>query len=102
MRSEEVIEALDRECARLLAAIATVHDAPLQTAVTGEGWAAKDVLAHLNHWATQIAFGLGADVERPLYMQEERRRREAAGDMRMPSGEESNALAVAATQTRSF
>ena len=65
--------------------------------VTDEGWTAKDVLAHLIHWATQIGFGLGMPVERPVYVLEERKCREAAGidTAQVPKGEESNALAVA-------
>jgi hypothetical protein len=96
MTAESVVEAIERERARLLAAIDALGERASTVAVTAEGWTAKDVLAHLSHWATQVAFGLGVQVAPPLYMQEERRRRQLEGESdRMPSGEESNALAVA-------
>ena len=91
-----VLEAIETERARLLAAIDAPGDGASTLAVTAEGWTAKDVLAHLTHWATQVAFGLGAQVMPPVYMQQERERRRLAGESdRMPTGEESNALAVA-------
>jgi Mycothiol maleylpyruvate isomerase N-terminal domain len=81
---------------RLLKAVDALGERAATAAVTGEGWTAKDVLAHLIHWATQVAFGLGAQVQPPVYMMEERERRKLSGlGDAMPSGEESNALAVA-------
>jgi hypothetical protein len=93
----EVPDAIARERERLMKAIDALGSAASTVPVTEEGWKAKDVLAHLIHWATQIAFGLGAQVQPPVYMIEERRRRELAGvdATRMPTGEEANALAVA-------
>lgn len=96
MTTQEVLEAIARERTRLDSAIDALGDRATTLAVTEEGWTAKDVLAHLVHWATQIALGLGATVEPPVYMMEERERRRAAGlSDAMPTGEESNALAVA-------
>src|SRR5438045_2619548 len=96
MTTQEVLRAIERERARLLSSIDALGDRAATATVTEEGWTARDVLAHLIHWATQVAFGLGAPVTPPVYMQTERRRRQLAGlDDRMPSGAESNALAVA-------
>lgn len=97
MTTSEVLDAIARERERLLRAVDALGEGASTVPVTEEGWTAKDVLAHLIHWATQIAFGLGAQVEPPVYMMEERRRRERAGldTTQMPTGEESNALAVA-------
>jgi hypothetical protein len=96
MTTQSVLEAIARERSRLLTAIDSLGDRAPSTPVTGEGWTAKDALAHLIHWATQVAFGLGAQVEPPSYMQEERRRRQLAGmGDQMPTGAESNDLAVA-------
>src|SRR5438270_12032139 len=95
MNQQQVLDAIRREETRLLVAIDALGDRAATTPVTEEGWTAKDVLSHLIHWATQVAFGLGAPVEPPVYMQEERRRRQLAGlDDRMPTGAESNDLAV--------
>lgn len=92
----EVIDAMARERSRLLAALDGMGAAASNTRVTEEGWTAKDVLAHLIHWATQVAFALGADVQPPVYMVAERMQRKAAGlPDTMPSGDESNALAAA-------
>ena len=97
MTTAEVLDALALEWARLMKAVDAVGDQASTVSVTDEGWSTKDVLAHLIHWATQIAFGLGAQVQAPVYMTEERKRRVHAGvsDPPMPSGDESNALAVA-------
>ncbi len=96
MTTQDVLDAIARERARLTDAIAALGDQASATPVTAEGWRAKDVLAHLIHWAAQVAFGLGAPVVPPVYMLEERRRRQAAGlSDAMPTGDESNALAVA-------
>jgi hypothetical protein len=94
--TEQVLDAIARERARLMAAIDGLGDAASTLTVTDEGWTAKDTLAHLIHWANAVAFGLGADVQPPPYMVAERMRRKAAGlPDTMPSGEESNAMAVA-------
>jgi hypothetical protein len=97
MTTAEVLDAIARQRERLMRAIDALGSGASTVPVTEEGWTAKDVLAHLTHWATQIAFGLGAKVQPPVYMLEERRRREVAGidTTTMPTGEESNALAVA-------
>ncbi|MGB2694045.1 MAG: maleylpyruvate isomerase N-terminal domain-containing protein [Dehalococcoidia bacterium] len=96
MTTEEVLDAIARERARLMKAIDALGPHASIVPVTEEGWTAKNVLAHLIHWATQIAFGLGAQIEPPVYVLEERRRRSQAGlSDRMPSGDEWNALAVA-------
>jgi hypothetical protein len=98
MTTQEVLDSLDRERARLLRDIGALGDGATSLPITEDGWTAKDVLAHLIHWATQVAFGLAVDGVGPLpYMLEERRRREAAGAANppMPTGDESNALAVA-------
>jgi hypothetical protein len=96
MTTPEVIAAIERERARLLAGLGALGADAATVTVTEEGWTAKDTLAHLIHWATAVAFGLGADVQPPPYMAAERMRRKAAGlPDTMPSGEESNALSVA-------
>ena len=96
MTCDQLRSAIERERARLLTAVDAMGDRADATAVTEEGWTAKDVLAHLIHWATQAAFGLGVDVQPPAYMVAERMRRKAAGlSDAMPTGDESNALAVA-------
>jgi hypothetical protein len=104
MTTAEVLDAIARESTRLMNALDSIGAGASTVPVTEEGWTAKDVLAHLVHWATQIAFGLGAQVQPPVYMLEERRRRELAGidTTRMPTGEESNALAVAHYRDASF
>lgn len=46
-----------------------------EVAVTEEGgWTSKDVLAHLIHYAGQIARALGAQIEPPSYVVQETRR----------------------------
>jgi hypothetical protein len=94
--TDEVIAAIERERARLLAALDAIGSDAAAIPVTEEGWTAKDVLAHLIHWATAVAYGLGENVDEPAYMAAERMRRKAAGlPDAMPSGAESNALVVA-------
>ncbi len=96
MPTADVLDAIARERLRLLAAVDALGARAATATITEEGWTAKDVLAHLIHWATQIAFGLGATVQPPVYMLEERQRRKLAGlSDEMPSSDESNALAVA-------
>jgi hypothetical protein len=96
MTTAEVVEAIGRERQRLYAALDALGSRASSLEVTGEGWTAKDTLAHLIHWSTAVAYGLGVDVAQPVYMVAERMRRKAAGlPDTMPTGEESNALAVA-------
>jgi hypothetical protein len=91
----ELLDGIARERTRLIAAIDATGHGATTLRVTAEGWTPKDVLAHLIHWARAVAFGLGIEVPPPVYMQEERSRRAAAGlGDGMPSGDESNALAV--------
>lgn len=96
MSRDQLLSTIYSERSRLLAAVDAMGERAAATPVTEEGWTAKDVLAHLIHWATQVAFALGADVQPPAYMVAERMRRKAAGlGDAMPTGDESNALAVA-------
>lgn len=93
MTTDEVIEAIERERARLLAAVDAFGEHATTRAVTGEGWTAKDVLAHTIHWASQVAFALGARVEPAAYIRATEGR---------PTGDEWNALAVAFHSARSL
>ncbi len=96
MTTAEVLDAIARERERLMNAVEALGELTATVRVTEEGWIAKDVFAHLIHWATQIALGLGAPVPPPVYMMQERERHKLAGlSDAMPTGEESNALAVA-------
>ena len=96
MTTAEVLYAIAHERERLENAIDALGERAETARVTDEGWTAKDALAHLIHWATQIALGLGAPVPFPEYMMQERERRKLAGlSDDMPTGAESNALAVA-------
>lgn len=96
MTTAEVLDAIAHERERLQNAIDALGERAKTARATDEGWTAKDTLAHLIHWATQIALGLGATVPPPAYMMKERERRKLAGlSDAMPTGEESNALAVA-------
>lgn len=106
MTTQMVIDAIEGERGRLIAAVLSLSgdgrsgislsgEGESTTAVTVAGWTTKDVLAHLIHWATQIAFGLGADVEPPVSMLQERERPRVAGlSDAMPTTDEANALAV--------
>jgi hypothetical protein len=85
MTTGKVIEAIERERARLKAAIDALGDAATTLPVTEEGWTAKDVLAHLTHWEGQVAFGLGAKIEPPEYLEQVTGR---------PTGDQWNALVV--------
>lgn len=93
MTTREVLDALTRERADLLAAVDALGDRASSAPVTPEGWTAHDVLGHLIHWAGQVAFVLGADVTPPPYL---------AGVQGRPSGEEWNALATAHHRARPF
>ncbi len=85
MTTEEVLEAIVRDRKRLYAAIdALGADASTRT-VTEEGYTAKDIVSFMVHWAGQIAFGLGAQLEPPEYV---------VGVKERPSADEWNARAV--------
>ena len=86
MKKDEVLQAVEREAARLFAAVDALGGRAETLSVTAEGWTAKDVLAHCIHWAGQIAWGIGAKIEPPGYL---------LGADGRPSGEEWNAMAVA-------
>jgi hypothetical protein len=86
MTTAEVLDAISRERARLTAAVAALGERAATLPVTPEGWTAKDVLAHLVHYAGQVAFGLGAKLEPPPYVLDVPGR---------PSADEWNARAVA-------
>jgi hypothetical protein len=85
MTTREVLDAVARERARLRTAVEALRDGASTVRVTAEGWTAKDVLAHCIHWAGQIAFGMGATLERPAYL---------ARYSDHPSGEEWNRRVV--------
>ena len=76
MRADEVIDALRRERERLLAAVAALGPRATTASVTepSGGWTAKDVLAHLIHYAGQIAWALGAEITPPEYVLRETER----------------------------
>ena len=84
MTTEQVLEAIARERRRLMAAVDALGPDATRTQVTGE-WTAKDVLAHCVHWLGQIAFGLGAPLEPPVWV---------VGVEGRPTGEEWNKRVV--------
>jgi hypothetical protein len=87
MTRDDVLEALGRERARLLDAVDALGPRATTAHVTeADGWTAKDVLAHLIHYAGQIAWALGAQIEPPAYVLAETERL---------SGQEWNERAVA-------
>ena len=65
MTTKEVVEAIERERARLLEAVEQLGDG---VSVNDEGWTAKDVLAASVHWVGMIAFGMGAKLAPPSYV----------------------------------
>ncbi len=85
MKTDDVLDKIGSERTRLLQAIEDLGQGAACTPVTDDGWIAKDVLAHLIHWLSQVAFGLGAQLEPPPYL---------ATVKGCPSGDEWNALAV--------
>jgi hypothetical protein len=93
MTTKEVLDAIERERARLEDALRAIGDRSDTTPVTEEGWTAKDVIGHMNHWAGQIAFGMGAKVDVPPYIQ---------GVSGRPSEDEWNARAVAYSRDQAF
>ena len=80
----EVLDAIARERRRLRAAVRALGDRATTAKVT-EGWTAKDALAHMIHWAGQIAFGMGAALEMPAWV---------VGVPGRPSGDEWNRRVV--------
>jgi hypothetical protein len=87
MKTQEVLDGISQQRARLLNAIDALGPRASTSFVTEEGgWTAKDVLAHLIHYAGQIASGLGALLEPPAYV---------VGVQERLSGEEWNDRAVA-------
>ena len=88
-----VIDSIARERARLAAAIERLGAEASTLPVTDEGWTAKDVLAHLIHYAEQIAFGLGAKLAPPAYV---------VGVSERLSGDQWNARAVAHYREKPF
>ena len=99
MNTQEVLDAIDREWARLTGTIDALREGASTVPVTEEGWTAKDVVGHCIHWAGLAAFGLGAQVEPPGYVIEQRRNPDAAKKL---DGEAWNALAVAYYRDRSL
>jgi len=81
----EVLDAIARERRRLMAAVRALGDRATTAKVT-EGWTAKDAVAHMIHWAGQIAFGLGARLDMPPWV---------VGETGRPSGDEWNRRVVA-------
>jgi len=65
MRTNEVVEAIERERARLLGAADAIDR---EVVVNELGWTAKDALAASIHWVGMIAFGMGAKLDPPSYV----------------------------------
>jgi hypothetical protein len=86
MNKHEVIEKIVLERARLLDLVNQLGADADKRVVTDEGWTAKDVLAHCIHWVGQVAFGVGAPVHPPAWV-------EAAGNEKV-EGEEWNRRVV--------
>ena len=84
---QEVLDAIARERRRLMESIEALGPVATTVPVNDGGWTAKDVLAHLIHWAGQIAWALGAPLHTPAYVE---------GVSGKQSGDDAwNALAVA-------
>ncbi|MGH2492186.1 MAG: ClbS/DfsB family four-helix bundle protein [Candidatus Limnocylindria bacterium] len=81
----EVLDRVARERRRLKAAVRALGDRATTATVT-EGWTAKDALAHMIHWAGQIAFGMGAQIEMPAWV--------IASGTERPTGDEWNRRVV--------
>jgi hypothetical protein len=74
VKAQEAVDGLERERDRVLRAFDALGESAGTVAVTEPGgWTAKDVLAHLIHLCGQIAFGLGAQLQPPAYVLEEKR-----------------------------
>ncbi len=64
-----MVTALRASRTELLDAVARLGAAASMVSVTeAGGWTARDVVAHLVHYAGQIAFGLGAPLTPPRYV----------------------------------
>lgn len=68
MTVREVLDAIERERARLEDALHAMGDRVSTEPVTDEGWTAKEVIGHLNHWVSQIAWGMGAPLQPLSYV----------------------------------
>jgi hypothetical protein len=69
MTTDDVVAGIERERARLFGAVDSLGPGASTVFVTENGgWTARDVLAHLIHYAGQIAFGLGAPEVPPQYV----------------------------------
>jgi hypothetical protein len=69
MTTAEVVAGLERERARLLAAVDAMGERATTVFVTEpDGWTTQDVVGHLIHYAGQIAFALGGRVVPPPYL----------------------------------
>ena len=69
MTRDEVLAAIARERARLRLLVDRLAGDADRRTVTEEGWTAHDVLAHCIHWAGQLAFGLGAPMHPPAWVE---------------------------------
>ncbi len=85
MTTLAVLDAVAREREKLGSAIDRAADRATTLAVTGE-WTAQDVLAHLVHFAGQLAWALGAPMHPPPWVE---------GVTERLSGDEWSARAVA-------
>ena len=83
----EILDGVARERQRLMAAVRALDDRATTALVTPEGWTAKDVIAHLIHWAGQIAWGLGAPITTPVWV-------EAVGGKRLEGDNAWNEIVV--------
>jgi uncharacterized protein (TIGR03083 family) len=93
MTTQQVLEAIARERRRLDDAVRAMGPGASTVPLTAEGWTTKDVLGHCIHWASQIAFGLGAKLEPPDYVANAKDR---------PAVDEWNARAVRHYRSLSF
>jgi hypothetical protein len=69
MNRDEVIDAITRERVRLVDLVDQLAADADRRPITEEGWTAKDVLAHLIHWAGQTAWALGATMHPPAWVE---------------------------------
>jgi hypothetical protein len=82
----EVLDSIARERRRLKAAVRALGDRATSAKVT-EDWTAKDAVAHMIHWAGQIAFGMGPPLEMPPWVS-------GVGGTERPSDDEWNRRVV--------
>lgn len=69
MTTDEVVQGLTREHARLMRAVDALGDDADTASITEDGgWTAHDVLAHLMHYCGMFAFSLGANLAPPPYI----------------------------------